>query len=400
MGKAKQPVKMPPTTKWIISFMHGILLLAFTAFWMNTGFTYGDEKLLTKWTSILKRVVLKIDKDPAKQDYIFINLAYEKALIPRGDGIGNEVITDRRKLADFFSVLKKNQRSFEFAVCDVFLQGDSPDDSLLKSSVTGINKIVFPTHFQGNGKVEKLALSVPSAIADYKIISGGFSKFRIVQDDELSTVPVYLYEKISGRKLSNGKWFNFDNGTPIINNLIVDYQIRSHEVFEQSEYPVVSLSELMMLPEEVIINEFLKGRIIVMGDFNSDVHDTVFGSTPGALILLNVFLGLMDGNHLISIWWVIFLLVGYTVFSRQMLFPSNVDSKNIKWVGPLIGSVTFLTILSIFSFMLFDKHIQVLVMTLYISSLRFVIQLRQTKWNWNQTATWLLHLRKTYLSFK
>jgi hypothetical protein len=120
------------SVKWLISFVHAFILLGFTAWWMNTGFTYGDEQLLIKWSSILKRVVLQIDKDPPKKDFIFINLAYEKALIPREDGLGNEVITDRDKLAQFFQIVKKHQKEIKFTFCDVFLQGLSESDSLLQ----------------------------------------------------------------------------------------------------------------------------------------------------------------------------------------------------------------------------------------------------------------------------
>ena len=74
---------MTNKVKWLISFLHAFVLIAFTAVWMNTGFTYGDEQLLIKWSSIFKRLVLNIDVDPPKKDFNFINLAYEKSLIER-----------------------------------------------------------------------------------------------------------------------------------------------------------------------------------------------------------------------------------------------------------------------------------------------------------------------------
>ena len=388
--------------KWLISLAHALVLLLLTAFWMNTDYTYGDERMLVQWSSILKRVALGIDEDPPKTGYLFINLAHEKALIPLEDGLGNEVITDREKLAQFFQILKRNQEKVKFTVCDVFLKGQSESDSLLESSVKGIKNVIFPTHFAEDGKPEDLDVNVPHAIADYRMAGGGFLKFKLFQHDSLQTIPVHLFEQTTGRKFTRSGSMYFDNGRPGLNSVIIDYQIRAHEVFEQGEYPVVNLSELLILPEEIIVNDFLKNRIVLMGDFNGDVHETVFGSTPGTLILLNVYLTLKDGHHLPTVWWLFFITLGYAIFSRVMLFPEHDQSriKNIRWVGPLLGSVLCLSALSVISYLLFNIHIQVLILTLYINLLRFIIRLNQAELSWSQVKDWLIELRETYFNFQ
>ncbi|WP_182921067.1 CHASE2 domain-containing protein [Pedobacter planticolens] len=392
---------MRPKFKWLISFFHAFLLLAFTAYWMGTGFTYGDEQLVIKWSSIFKRLALHIDKDPPKKDFIFINVAYDKALIPLEDGLGNEVITDREKLAQLFQVIKKHQQDIRFTICDIFLQGKSDQDSLLQNAVSGMNNIIFPTHFDKNGNIEKLDLHVPKAIADYRMANSGFLKFKLFQSDSLPTIPVLLYEKLNHRKFNYSNGIHWDNGKASHNSMIIDYQIRAHEVFEEKEYPVVTLSEILLLPEDVIFNEFLKDRIVVIGDFNADAHDTIYGSTPGTLILLNIYLTLKDGQHIVSMWWVLFLIIGYTVFSRLMLFPApDEDENNPSWFGPLLASASYLAIFSIVSYLLFNQHIQVLIITLYINTLRFIIQMRQVEWNKTQFKKWLLELRETYFNFK
>ncbi|MES2828459.1 MAG: hypothetical protein V4687_09900 [Bacteroidota bacterium] len=382
---------MKPSVKWLISIAHAFVFLGFTAWWMNTGFTYGDEQLIIKWSSIVKRVVFQIDEDPPKKDYLFINLAYEKALIPREDGLGNEVITDRDKLAQFFQIVKRHQKEIKFTFCDVFLKGKSASDSSLQYAVTGIPNILFPTHLDDNNYLDQLDIHVPAAIADYRMVSSGFMKFKLFQSDSLPTVPVYLYEKLQGKKVN----------APL-NSMIIDYQIRAHEVFEQGEYPVVTLSELLLLPEEILVNEFLKGRFIVMGDFNTDVHETVFGSTPGTLILLNIYLSLVDGQHKISIWWVLYLLIGYSIFSRLMLFPKPDEEEETRpaWVGPLLGSAGYLALFSIISYLLFNQHLQVLIVTLYINLLRFIIRNRKKKWKKSQFKEWFLEFRESYFNFK
>ena len=393
---------MKPWIKWLISGTHAILLLVLTSYWINTNYSYGDERVLVQWTSILKRVALNIDQDPPQEDYLFIDLAYEKALIPTEDGLGTEVITDRAKLAQFFGILKRHQQEVKFTVCDVFLQGRSEHDGLLQENIRGIQNVVFPNHHAEDGKLEKLDLQVPEAIADYKMASGGFLKFKLFQDEKLSTVPVYLYEKTTGNKIEDLGIIYAEANNASLNSVIIDYQIRSHELFEQGEYPVVNLSELLLLPEEVIVNDFLKNRFVLMGDFQNDVHDTVLGSMPGTLILLNAYLTLLNGYHLITVGWLLFMLGGYTIFSRLMLFPHDEDVKirNINWLGPLLGSITYLFILSILSYLLFNIHIQVLILTLYITLLRFIIKVNQSDWNPGQLKEWAMQLRETYFNFE
>lgn len=393
---------MTPRKKWTISFAHAFLLMAFSTLWLNSSFTYGDEKLLVQWSSIFKRVVLKMDEEPPKKDYLFINLAYDKALIPREEGTGKDIITDRQLLADFFQVLKKHQDSIKFTVCDVLLKGSSDADSALQASVRGLSKIVFPTQLSDSGTAEELAIQVPSAIADYEMVNGGFLKFKLFQNKTVPTLPVYMYQQISGKELKQKFDWYFQGYKPVMNSLIIDYQIRTHELMDEGEYPVINLSELMLLPEEIIANDFLKHRFIIMGDFNNDTHETIYGSTPGTLILLNVYLSLMDGQHLISLWWWIFLLVGFTFFSRRMLFPEP-DPITHKYANlwiPLLRSATFLSILSIVSYLIFKQHIQVLVLTLYVNALRFIIQLKKSDWHWSQFKDWFLEIRETYFNFK
>ena len=392
---------MRSSIKWLISGLHAIVLLVLTAFWMNTDYSYGDEKVLIQWSSIFKRVVLNIDEDPPRDNFLFINLAYEKALIPTEDGLGAEVITDRAKLARFFEILKRNQEQVKFTVCDVFLKGQSENDSLLQQHVAGIPNLVFPTHQGEDGKPEQLDLNVPHAIADYRMASGGFLKFKLFQNDSVPTIPVYVLEKTTGRKIARESFY-WEKDKPSLNSVIIDYQIRSHELFEQGEYPMVNLSELLILPEEVIVNEFLKNRIVLMGDFQGDTHDTIFGSTPGTLILLNVYLTLLNDHHLISWWWVLFMLAAYALFSRLMLFPENDQSKirQINWVGPLLGSMTYLSLVSIISYLLFNIHIQVLILTLYMNLIRFLIRFKQGEWSKSQLKEWAIELRETYFEFK
>jgi hypothetical protein len=383
--------------KWLISFLHSFVLLTLSLIWLHTPFTYGDEKFLIKWTAVVKRLVLQMDDDLPKDNFMFINLAYEKALIPLEDNLGNEVITDRAALAKFFKILQKHPDAAKFTICDVFLKGKSPYDSLLSKNIAGVPNIVFPTHTDDNNKPEKLEIKVPSAMSNYKSADEGFVKFTLLLEDEYKTIPLYMYEKLQKRNYSHNWGLYWDNGNPCLNSVIIDYKIRKDEVFENGKYPVVNLSELMLLPEELIVKEFLQGRIIVMGDFMQDKHKTTFGVMPGSLILLNVYLSLIEGAHLISLSWLLFMILAFTLYSRIIIFNWQQPSliKSSKWFLNLLKSVTLLAIISVCSYFLFNIGIQVLFLTIYTGIILFTIRLWKEKAPIHKIQYWL-----TYISEK
>ena len=58
--------------------------------------------------------------------------------------LGNEVITDQGKLAEFFNIIKNNPNSVKFILCDVLLKGKSENDSLLKRNIGNLKNVIFP----------------------------------------------------------------------------------------------------------------------------------------------------------------------------------------------------------------------------------------------------------------
>ncbi len=384
--------------KWTLCFINALAMLVFTYVWMNSNYTYGDERAIIQWSSAIKRVFLGLDEDPPREDYLFINLSYEKELIQREDGPGNESITDRAQLARFFDIIKRHPKAVRFTLCDVFFIVLSPHDSVLQESVKGLNNIVFPTHADPEGHIEPLAVNVPHALADYRMTKAGFLKFRLLQNDSLPSLPVFMYENIERKQMNSSSGLYWDGNAPAFPSVIIDYQVRDHELLEQKEYPLVNLSELLLLPEEVIVNEFLKGRIILMGDFVTDKHMTIYGLTPGTVILLNTYLTLQSGYHKISLWWVLFILSAFAVFSYFMIFSE--DSEDDGKIKSLVKSALFLALISIVSYILFQKHIQVLILTVYINVLLVAVRYKRGDLGLKQLKHWLANIRNTYLKLK
>jgi len=367
------------------------LLISF--FWQNSNFSYGDEQKIMEQSSLLRHYLFKNKQSDNSNSYLFINVSHDLELISQEDGLGNEVITDRGKLAQFFRILQQNPSAHKFVFSDIFLQGSSPNDSSLQASIDGLDRLVFPTHFDEMGNIEKTVIDVPLGLADYSKATSGFFKFKINQSDSLKTIPQILYESIEGKKLETSSIF-----WPI-NNLIIDHQIRPFDFENSDQFAKVDLSELLVLPEELVLDEFVKDKILLIGNFESDVHETIAGNSPGTLILLNVYLSLKDSNHLIKPLWLIFMLLMLSVFSYFLLFRTkrSIEKRRIRWIGPLLASATFFTILSMLSHILFNQPIQILLLTLLCNALVYVMQLYDNKWRPKHLLDWAKNKRDHFL---
>jgi hypothetical protein len=369
------------SSRWLLSFAHAFVLLALAFLFTAHGYTYGFDKLLVRWCSVVKHVAFKADNDIRQQDYLFVDLSAEKALIPLDDSSGNEVITDRARLTKFFQIVKQHQKEIRFTLCDVFLEGHSPADTALLKAVSGIQNIVFPTHFNQEGHIEPIIMPVPHALADYDSDSE-FFKFKLFQSDTLPTIPVYMYERLSGRKLIDNSLWPTDNGHLMLNSVIIDYPLRAYEVFDEHKYTVVKLNDLFSLPADVMVNNFLKNRIVVMGDFKGDIHESIYGPVPGSLVLLDIYLTLTKGHHLVSPWWLISLLVAFTFLSHFMFFTQvkRKLKKINKWLGLLTESFGYLVLLSITSYFVFSQPVEAVILTIYINAVTFIIQVHRGGW--------------------
>lgn len=346
-----------------------------------------------------------MDDDPPANEYLFINLAHDKELIASEEVLGKLVITDRGKLAALFNILKKNNDAFKFILCDVNLKGDSPNDSLLAASLAGVKKMVFPIHVMEGDTPEIPKFSIPYALADYTTTGDMFFKYRLQSQKEYSTIPVYMHRQLNGGNVQWHPWYVTDRGKLIFNNFIVDFPIRSHEVFINHEYPVVNLSELLLLPEDIIVSQFLKDRIILAGDFDNDVHSTLYGTTTGTLILLNTYLTLQKGYHVVSVLWVLMMLVFFTLISYQLFykkrfFTSLQKNKRYSFIASYLNYVILLAVISIASYLLFNVYVNILIIALYLNCISFLIDLKNKTRKIPKFQEIYSNVKDTYFNFR
>jgi hypothetical protein len=123
--------------------------------------------------------------------------------------------------------------------------------------------------------------------------------------------------------------------------------------------------------------EFTKDRIIFVGDFEDrDIHETIYGKTPGPLILLDAFLALEAGDNVITIWFLLYLLVAYTLVSYITISYKTIYGRfiqkithhtNASFVEAMTIYIVIFSLISIVSFFMFSIHIGVLVLAFYLN---------------------------------
>lgn len=359
---------------------------------------YEDEYLLIRATSVIKRVLFKWEEKPPKKDYLFVGVSWDKSLTDKLDDdglpIGNQAITDRAKLAQFLSILNQKPDNHRFLVLDIFFKDPSPDDSTLQSEFYRTKNYLVSYHKNSEGKPDYPIFTCDIGLSDYEnteegllgVSAGGFSKFKMMQGDSLTTLPLKMYLQFNPHaKFKQGFLWNYLHGVPVFKSFVVDHRIRAYDLFDAPDsllYDKVYLGELLYLPAEAV-HELTKDRIIILGDFEDrDIHPTIYGDMPGSLILLNAFLALHYGDANIHFGFVLLLFVGFWLISYKCFYHKDpifghllnrFTKINLEVKNSLLSNLTYILVLSVTSFFLFDIHLSVLFLTIYLQMVGFVL---------------------------
>ena len=65
--------------------------------------------------------------------------------------------------------------------------------------------------------------------------------------------------------------------------------------------------------------KFLENKFIVIGNYDTDVHNSAVDKIPGPLILLNTYLSIRNRQP-VSWWWALFMIAGLSAISYLLFF--------------------------------------------------------------------------------
>jgi len=377
-------------SKFIFSLLicfHALWMIFLTYIWVNQPYSYGSETSIMTATSIVKNIVLGVQKKPSKDSVLFINISYDKMLVPRFDAEGFEsgkiAITDRNTLAKFFEISALNP-NYKGILLDYFSEDSTSLDSALQAQLDKHRMLIMPYHYDGGTKKLESNFKGWTGLADYTTDFGKFLKYTYIQKDSSRTVPLELYRKLYKSDIKKTGPFYTSQNRLALNAVSLDFPIRTYDIFTNDSmgYPSVHLCELINLPPP-FIHELTKGKLIIIGDFlDRDIHETLYGSIAGPLIHYNGYLALVNGDHLISWYLLLFLffnyaLLSYFLFSDTLLFRHRWLKiiQESKFGGVVLDFVKYamvLLMINVFSYILFNIHLNVLLLGLYVLAIDYI----------------------------
>lgn len=385
--------------RFIYSLLHAVGLLLLATIALNLDYNFATEETEVSNAVFLGNLLgQQVD---VTTNFTFINVSGSKVLIPRPDSTGNEAITDRKKLISLFAAISRQKSSAKFILCDLIFDKVTAFDAELERSMNAIPNIVVPYGKEGDTALMPYFKNISTAYAGYKVSSGTQSynnllKFQYVADSKMETIPLKLLEiekKMNSEYRLGLIWL--DKGV-YFNNSIFEARIKASDLNRKDGssliIPLDEILKLLKANESLFTKQFFDGKNVIIGDFESDQHETYAGTMPGSLILTNLFLGMQSGDNQITLNWIWFMLAMFTILSWLVLFPApifqHIDSKlRSTAIGPsLIELLTFCMIswfISLISYLLFHKHIDVFFISIYLtvlSSVRsFLVKSKQKK---------------------
>jgi hypothetical protein len=352
---------------------HAIAMIIFTLYLMKLPWLAGDEKFLIWSTSALK---FANRETPPSEDFAFINTSYDLQLIDRideyGFPVGNQVITDRMKLAQLFNILNSGEVKSKYIFCDIHFVDPTEDDSLLYDALKNTDNIILSAHLNDMDELENpLFEGINRGLSDYVIgsVFDGVYKYQLIYEDTLKLTPLKVYEDLTKEEIRQAGPLVKIGNRWTLNNFIMNYRLLQKDIEDlEAGFNPVGLGELLYL-EDRDIQEFTAGKIVLIGDFfEQDMHETLFEITSGPLILLNAFLSIQAGDTIVNFGFFLLLFIVYCYLSYMVFVEGDYMEKQVSKLGSvaitkyLIGFASYLillTMLSVATFFLFNIHINI-----------------------------------------
>ncbi len=265
-----------------------------------------------------------------EDDVVMINVGCDKALaymVEDGDTLGTVDITDREKLLHLFRIAKDSHYKYLFADIRFPEEVQTDYDKELYDLMAQMPRFSVSTHTDVTLADPRLAKV--AGYADYgTTLTTGFSRYQLLQNDKPS-VALKMYREIDGGDLkrygpiyAEGWWLSFNCiFVPVPSSLVTAFD--SDNIEAQMRLG----SQLFRYETDDEIRSMMKDKIVIVGDFDNDVHSTYAGDIPGPVLNFISYLQVKAGHHHFNafLWLPIFLF--YVAVCYVLITVPKSDSK-------------------------------------------------------------------------
>ena len=386
--KYREIIKSRRKTLWF-SAITAILLLLICYFADNLKYSITSGPSVGQRIEQLKEIA-RLSKDMPTDEFVFVNIAYDRQLVPVLDEFGfpqgNIDITDRDKLRLFLSQLND---SHKYVLMDVLLSDKykSESDSALVQTVNDVDRLSISR--SSTGELIDTTLSSKAGYTDYStdIYETNFVKYEFLNNGKAS-MPYMAYQTINPKsKIHTLGPINWSNWHLYWNSLTLRFPIKlwnDHTAIEESsgiqEKKILNLGS-DILEMGIDIPSLVKDKIVVIGDFTEDdIHDTYIGKIAGPVININALEALR--NNQLEIPWtlVVFLFSVYTVIgymtirqpisTNKVLTKLHLNNSVIRYILSFIGYSFLLTAIGGGIYLMCGIDINIILPSLWFTLLR------------------------------
>lgn len=304
-----------------------IVVVMQVADYFITNFSYP---LLDNVDSIMLFDYFDKKGEAPDSDIYYANVGFDKKLVPVedefGDEIGKAAITDRKLLAEYLNLIRES--GYKYIFLDIrFEEGtESEDDSLLFSTMAALDRFSFSLHRDIETLVPDSLLH-KGAYSDYRgNFRDGFIRYELLQDNKEST-PWKMYSVIDGgHEITHDGIFYLDNGHLSYNMIFPSfYRYDTEHEGEMGREKYHYLGYELNRDKEAL-KAAARDKIVVIGDFENDKHQTYLGDVPGPILSVRTYQALKRGSHRFS--WVCFSITSAVYSLILYLLVGKYDLNN------------------------------------------------------------------------
>lgn len=343
----------------IISILCGLAILLVTWKYQNYDYTLKLEDEFFKKVFWVKD---KIYSPPPKKSasFVFINTGKDLALVEDTTDYGNIAISDRDKILQLLKNINAMKDKPAYSVLDIqfyYPYSVNPaTDKLIQQEMNKDSNILLPILRMGKGAFKSPLYTGTYGHSEYRTFSTNFNKFRIILDENLKSIPLVMHEKINKAKYEDGVIIPTCNDSLCLTAIWPTYYLKDNnikktasgesigEIEEKSanqsineRVPAIyyNIGELLfdMEANPETYSSAFADKIVIVGNFQEDVHTTPVGKMTGPVLLANLYLSLLNNQHIMSYWLLLLLLVTLSGLSYIAIFKKMPEIKlNLKFL--------------------------------------------------------------------
>ena len=365
----------PMRKKVLLSLLSGFIILIITWIYQANNFSFFVEDTFFRKFSFWKYQVFNSQPEH-KAQFVFLNTGKDIAIInDSAQEYGSVAVSQREKIYELLKIINDNKVKPRYTVLDIqfyFPYSANPViDTLLQNEIKKNAHILIPILKGPHGNYQKPLYDAQYAYSGYETFGIGFNKFRIWNHDSIHSMPVVLNEKLDHAIYKDHLFYTTCNGHLCFTAIWPSFYLLDNDLKEnktplaQSYNLGEALFSLEANPADYA--KIFKDKIVIIGNFRDDVHSTAVGTMSGSAIVANIYLSILNNQHLVSYFFLILLFLSFSLLSYMAWFSKMPEIKIrlrfifapdiIKFISGYISYFGSMFVLSLVALLVFNMHV-------------------------------------------